>query len=521
MKSTIHTIIYFLALGGIATTMTISVWGCNLAWVLLLANWLVEWIFTDREHRRSILSGFKHDPLLQAFIVLFFMMVLNLVWTSNWSYGLDHIRKCFPLLVVPMVMLTSRPHADKRMLNGILFCYVMGILAACIVGIVRLCSIPDLLYRDIIPFLSHIRFALNLCLAISLLLWQAWHTGRKRLWLTLPSILLALFFLGYLFLLQSYTGLFILVALAFVTLLVNRKRIESRRMRIAIISTLSASAIALTAVFFYYIADYYRLSPIALQPLEQTTINGNPYHHKDDGLIESGNYINRYICDVEIEKQWPLVSNLDLDSITPNGYSIRPTLIRYLNAKGLTKDSVGIAQLTAEDITAIEKGVANPVYLKKVSIKRMFAVMLYEYEMYRCYNAVVDFTMLQRFELWKNGWKVFLHHPILGSGTGDVVDDCHAQLEADHSPLAGTTKHTHCQYLTYLITFGIIDFTIIILMFVRAIRSNRAYRYFPFLATLTIFLISCITEDTLETLAGIIFCVFMLSLFYIHSPKKQ
>lgn len=521
MKANIHTIIYFLAMGGIAATMTLSVWVCNLAWVLLLANWLVEWIFTDKESRSVILSRFKEDRLLQTFVLLFLMMVIYMLWSSNWNYGLDHIRKCFPLLAVPMVLLTSRPHSDKRMLNGVLFCYVMGILAACIVGAVRLCTIPDLPHRDIIPFLSHIRFALNLCLAISLLLWQAWQTGRKRWWFSLPCILLTLIFLGYLFLLQSYTGFIILMVLAIVTVFVNWKRIESRKVKITIAASLSLLMIAIVSIFAYYISDYYRLSPLSSKPLEQTTINGNPYHHKNDGLLESGNYINHYICEIEMEQQWPLVSSIDLDSITPNGYSVRPTLIRYLNAKGLTKDSVGISNLTAEDITAIEKGIANPIYLKKIGLKRMFAVMLYEYEMYRCYHAVVDFTMLQRFELWKNGWKVFLQHPLFGTGTGDVVDECHSQLKKDQSPLAGTTKHTHCQYLTYLITFGILGFILIVWMFVRSIRRNRACQYFPFLATLTIFLISCISEDTLETLAGIIFCVFMLSLFYIHTPKQQ
>lgn len=121
--------------------------------------------------------------------------------------------------------------------------------------------------------------------------------------------------------------------------------------------------------------------------------------------------------------------------------------------------------------------------------------------------------MLQRFELWRNGWKVFLQHPLFGTGTGDVVDLCHDQLKLDESPLMGTKKHAHSQYLTYLITFGLLGFLLIVLAFANAFRLMRSFRFFPTLAMMVIFLMSCLTEDTLETLAGIMFFAFFISIF--------
>lgn len=467
--------------------VNVSVWACNLAWVLLLANWLVDWGIAPSEHRREVLRGFRESRLLQAFVGLFALQVVGLLWSSDWQYGLDHVRKCFPLLAVPMVLLTARPQDDRRLLHGVLFLYIMGIVAACIVGLVRYFTLPDLPYRDIIPFVSHIRFSLNLCLAICLLLTQCGRGGKRRR--KLLCLLLACCFLLYLFLLQSYTGLVILLALAVVAAIRSRQRL--------LIGLIAGVLVALVGLSCYFVADYYHVD----EPLAQ-----------EDNFVECGHYLHNNICWQAIEDQWLQVSSVPLDSLTPNGYSVRPTLLRYLNSSGLTKDSAGVAQLTPQDITAIEKGVANPLYLKPLSLRRMYAVMLYEYENYRCYRSVSGFTMLQRFELWRNGWKVFLQQPLFGTGTGDVVNACHAQLEADHSPLTGTTKHTHCQYLTYLITFGLVGFALMVFLFARGFAQLRPIAT-QLLFVLTIFLISCLTEDTLETLAGDVFFALFTCLF--------
>ena len=108
----------------------------------------------------------------------------------------------------------------------------------------------------------------------------------------------------------------------------------------------------------------------------------------------------------------------------------------------------------------------------------------------------------------------------MGVGTGDVVDCCHKQLETDGSPLAGTKKHTHNQYLTFLVTFGLLGFSIIVLMFVYAFRRQRLLRIPAVLAFVTIVLVSFITEDTLETLAGCVFSVLFLCLMGAGERKE-
>ena len=485
--------------------MTTSVFMTNLAWVLLLANWAAEWNWREK------LTYLRNSKLLQAVLLFMGVHLLWLVGTADLAYGLHDIQKKLPLLAIPLVVLTTAPPSQKERLN-IGIAYVGAIFVVTLIGWVRHLTIPDLPYRDIVPYISHIRFGLNICLALVLLAYAA--VRERRRWLYAANALLALWLLAFLLLIRAYTAFIILLVLAIVLPLCCRRKMSPRLFRIALGGGLALllAAATVTGLLCY---DYYHLKPLSTQPLASCTANGTPYLHRDDGLIENGNYVHHYVCEPELRQQWALVSDVPFDSLTPVGYTIYPALLRYLNGMGLTKDSAGMTQLTADDIAAIEKGIANPVYTRP-GLRKMVYVLCYEYENYRCYRSVNNFTMLQRFELWRAGGRLFLRHPLLGVGTGDVPDELHHQLQADQSPLADTQLHTHSQYLNLLLAFGLLGFGLIVAAFWRAAHHlhRKAHRGSPalFAAFLCILLISFISEDTLETLAGITFAVMGLSL---------
>ena len=72
-----------------------------------------------------------------------------------------------PLLVVPLVVLTSQP-LRGRLRHWVLWAYATTVLVVSIIGLVRLLTIPGLPYRDTVPYISHIRFALNCCMVVCL-----------------------------------------------------------------------------------------------------------------------------------------------------------------------------------------------------------------------------------------------------------------------------------------------------------------------------------------------------------------
>ena len=520
-----------LLLAGLLAAMPCSVFFTNLAWVLLLANWAAEWDWKPKWHR------LRRNALLHAYLALFALAAAGLLWSENLEYGVDYLRRLLPWAAVPTVVLTSAP-LRARHVRRLLALYVTAVLVVSAVGLGRFLLLPGLPHRQLVPSISHIRLALHCCMAIFLLLVfalepmmsyyrsRAAHGAPRQRpslrelaqslaaqshvqhfdWLSLLSLALILWLLLFLMLLQSYTALIILFLATPVAILAYWRRMPLPALRWAALLLWAAIGVAGGMAVGHQVREYYRPQPIALRPLEARTPSGNPYTHAQDGLMESGNYINNWVCERELAQEWQRRCGTSVYAPAGNGYAIYPALVRYLNAKGLAKDSAGVAQLSEGDLHAIARGVANPVYLHGISLKRMVYVMLFEYESGRKLHSVTGFTMLQRFDLWRAGWRVFKAAPLAGTGTGDVVDALHQQLAAQGSPLASTSKHTHNQYLTLLMTFGMAGCALLLLLLARAAVRHRIWRNPLLLIHLAIVAISCCSEDTLETLAG---CTFV------------
>ena len=94
--------------------------------------------------------------MLQAFLVAAGVHLMWLVGTADLTYGLYDLQKKLPLLAIPLVVLTTPAPTRKERIN-ILICYVGTVFVVSIIGIVRYLTLPDLPYRDIVPYISHIR----------------------------------------------------------------------------------------------------------------------------------------------------------------------------------------------------------------------------------------------------------------------------------------------------------------------------------------------------------------------------
>ena len=490
--------------------MTTSVFLTNLCWVLLLANWVVEWNWKEK------VSALKQSHLLQAFLILALVHVLWLPITQNMEYALFDLQKKLPLLVIPLVVLTTPP-LKPRERTAVAAAYCATVFVVSVIGLVRYLTIPDLPYRNIVPHISHIRFGLNVCLTLFIVAYAAFKLRRPGIIIT--TSIVSLWFIAFLFLLHAYTAYIILGITVVVLLFAYRHRMTKRLFNIAALSV-GAIIAATTVLAICYSYDYYHLRPLSTQTPPACTVNGNPYLHLSDNLIENGNYVHLYVCEKEMRQEWNKLSDYPFDSLTSTGYTIYPALLRYLGAMGLTKDSLGMTHLQPNDIYAIEKGIANPVYLQP-GPRKLFYVLFYEFENYRCFHNVSNFSLLQRFELWQHAWRAFLQHPLFGVGTGDAVEALHQQLEASDSPLANNGMHTHNQYLNFLLAFGLLGFLLIVSSFYRAIRRGRLCMNPLFTAVLCIILISFTSEDTLETLAGITFVALGLTLLAFHSSPSH
>ena len=466
--------------------MTTSTFVANLVWVLLAINWIVEWNWKEK------FADFKNNRLLHLCLLFFLLHCVGLLYSDNLAYGLDDIRKKLPLLVVPLVILTSKPLSRKE-LCCVAGCYVSTVFVVSVIGLVRYLSIPDLPYREIVPYISHIRFALNVCFVIGLLCWISRFSirdSRSTIHNSLIYIfpLLIVWFVGFLLLLRSYTAFVVLLVMPLLFLCWEK---AWRSWKTLLYLGVVAAFVVLVGC---YVHDYY----------------GDC--ERGNYVIENGSYVDAEVSETSLRAHWGDVSKMPVDALTPNGYPVYPTLVRYLNSCGYHKDASGIAMLSEEDVANIERGIANKFYTNRLSLRSMCYVLFYELECYRVTGSLGESSFLHRVALWKNGWKVFLNHPLCGVGTGDVVDVCHSQLYADDSQLAGTGKHTHNQYLSLLLAFGIVGCALLLALVVQLLRRHSYEKPFLFFLSLVIILISCFSEDTFETLAGCLFacipCLF-------------
>ena len=384
----VHRRIYLVLLTLLGGCMVTSMGMSNVMWVLLLANWVFEGRWREKWQMA------RESRLLQAVAALFGLNVVGLLWTANLDQGLSAIQLLLPWLFVPLVVLTTRPPAG-RVRDTILFLYAGTVVVVSFIGLVRWLTIPDLPYRDLVPYVSHIRFSLNCCMVLFLSA-SALHRvgGRAVVAKRIGLALLMVWMVAFLLLQRSYTAFAVLTAASLAAILWRRRH------WLWLAAWLAAVGGAATYVAVQY-HDYHHLRPLSTRPLPTHTPSGNPYVHRCDGLVENGNYVYNYLCHDELVQHWPSRSSVPLDGDTPTGFKVETTLVRYLNALGLPKDSVGLAALSDEQVAEVARGVPNPVYEHAPLPQRMLHVMFFELENYRCYRAVEGFSMLQRLELWR------------------------------------------------------------------------------------------------------------------------
>lgn len=501
LKAPVHRKIYLVLLTLLGGCMVTSVGMANVVWVLLLANWLLE----GRWHEKWQMA--RESRLLHATMAFFLLHVVGLLWTTDTAAGFHTVERLLPWLAVPLVVLTTRP-PQGRVRHTILALYVGTVVVVTVIGLVRWLTIPDLPYRDIVPYISHIRFALNCCMVIFFLLFpditpRMGEGNRCPWWENALRVLLIAWMVAFLLLLRSYTALVVLAIAPLAMLFFLRHK--------WIWLTLWLAAVGVIAsVVTMGIRDYYRMVPQATEPLREATANGRLYDHKLDGFVESGNYVNNYLCFEELEREWPRRSDVSLDSLTSSGYYVKAALVRYLNALGLAKDSAGVAALTDNQVAEIGRGVPNPVYEHGSIPKKMLHVTLFEFENYRCFRAVEGFSMLQRFELWKAAVQIIGCHPWLGVGTGGLGTEMERVFCETQSPMQGSELLPHNEYLTLTAQFGIPLVVLMALLFLRASPALR--RQGPLMAAwLAAILLSFLTENTLDSLAGILFCTYFMA----------
>jgi len=122
------------------------------------------------------------------------------------------------------------------------------------------------------------------------------------------------------------------------------------------------------------------------------------------------------------------------------------------------------------------------------------------------------------------GGEVFLSHPYLGAGVGDIRKEVNAAFSKRY-PASGKKILPHNQYMYWLAAFGSIGFLLCLAIVLQPLGFSLARREIGHLQTQIIFLLSFLTEATWQSSLGIgvylVFTLLFLSLLWTEESSED
>jgi hypothetical protein len=221
----------------------------------------------------------------------------------------------------------------------------------------------------------------------------------------------------------------------------------------------------------------------------------------------------------ELRQAWNSRSSFEFDGKDKAGQEIKYTIIRFLTSKGYRKDAAGVAQLTDREVRLIEHGIASTVYVEKSGIYVRVYKIIWEYKRYQETHNPTGHSVMQRIEYWKAARNIIQREWLTGVGTGDTDREFQQEYENMNSLLDKEFRwRSHNQFLAILVAFGVFGLAwFLVTLIFPPIRMHKFSDYY-YLSFFVIIILSMISEDTLESQAGVTIFAFFTS-FYLFAKK--
>ncbi len=473
----------------------------------------------------SIVKGFKQfsrNKPAMLFSSILLMHCIGLFFTTDFDYAIKDIRTKFPIFLLPLVLSTSRAF-DKKTFYRFMMLFVLAVLIRSVWNTWMIATHHFIDIRDVSRNVSHIIFSLLLSLSIFTLLFFLFKRNLFHSWQKGIMLLCLVWFLVYIIKSQSITGLSITLITLFVMVSILIFKTKNRYLKATFILIILFVPLSLFFSLRSIIRDYYHVNPVDFTKLEKTTTRGNPYIHNIHATqTENGNYLWIYIQWDEMRSAWNKRSRIPFDSLNLKSAPVAFTVVRYLTSLGWRKDADAIEKLKPDDINAIEKGVANQIFLRDFGVRGRIYEFLWGFDNYRETGNPTGSTLMQRLEFWKASIGIIQENWLTGVGTGDMNIAFRDQYEKMHTKLSPDQRwRSHNQFLSIFIGFGIAGLLWFLLsLFYPPVMLHRLDDYF-FLVFLIISVSSMFTGDTIESQTGVSFFAIFYTLFLFARKEKD
>ena len=510
--------LYFSGLLLLVTGLPVSLFLTSFSQFVILAAFLFEGNIKEK------FSRFFSNKAALLFSGIWLLHLIGLLWTMDLNDGLKDLRIKLPILVLPLIIAGNKPLSSNQF-RWLLLTFVFSVFCGTMVSMAVLSgiiyrNIYDI--RDIFIFnISHIRFALFTCLSIYILIWLAFRE-KKTIISTQKflAVLLIIWFLVFLIIVESVTGVLIFSITGLVLLLYHGFTSGELKFRIILTTTILLLPLTFIFVLEKFVSDFYINHPYPINITEKTKL-GNDYNFNlKDPHYENGYPVWVYVCDEELRSSWNKISTIKYDSTDERKQPLKYTLIRFLSSKGLRKDAEGLSKLNIKEIHSIERGIANVNYQEISSMRARLLQIMWEFDLFIKGGDPNGHSVTQRFEFWKAAMGIASSNLLIGVGTGDMPTAYRQQYIKMNTALDSQHQlRSHNQYLAIMVAFGITGLVYFLLAFFYPLFVYRRKIGFLFAAFFLISIISMISEDTLETQAGATFVAFFFSLLLFGKPE--
>ncbi len=503
----IHRYLFFFGLFGLGFGMMIGAVPTSVPQLILAGNWLLEGDF-----RRKWVQ-LKTNTIFWVLSAVFFIHLIGLLYSQDLEAAVNDVRTKIPLMLLPLLFFTAKPLTQKEF-HITLYCFIVGCVANTLWCLLYSFVLhPNEVLRDASRFMSHIRLGLYLNMAIAACIYFA--VKATNFYKRFGLVLLSVYFVCVLYILGLASGLanFAILFLLGVCVIIYRQK-----------TTIKFAGLVVLVGFIVLLVNYIlvikeaqlNVKPGKNNELLEFSPSGRTYiHFEKTGQKENGNYVQINIQPEELQREWKRQMPADSFNYAPrHNFNRYIVLQRYLASKGLNKDSAGIASLSSEDKTNIQKNIFNYEYPSWSFLHKRTYELVNEYDEFINNRTINGHSLTMRLYFWKAAVQLIKKNVLFGVGTGDVQVELNKVYVETKSPLdVEWYKRPHNQFLTVTISLGIIGLFIFLMSIIypaTILKKDLPKLYWPFFI---IAIISFFLEDTLETQAGCTFYAFFTSLF--------
>ncbi len=465
---------------------------------------------------------FLQNKAALVFAGIFLLDVAGLMFTANFDYATSDLRIKLPMLLFPLVF-SSTKKIDNRSFRKLMLFYITALLAGTLIGAFKMISGDYLNVREFSPFISPIRFGLNISFGILTLGYfvvkDVSFNGTQKFFMSV----MILWFVWFLMKMESLTSLSLLLLIGLGVLIYTGFRTKKLLLK----TTLVLIVVLIPSGSYLYLKkEITRMTHVpatVLRNPDRYTALGHKYIFDSIHFgIEDGRYVGAYLYIPELKKAWNKRSSLHFDAKDKKGNPIEYTLIRYMTSRGLHKDAAGVSLLTAKDIEYIQNGIANYHYVEQPGLHSRLLTLIKGWQVYQKTGDAGGNSVLQRYEFLRAALILVRRNFWTGVGTGDLIEALGEQYRLMHSGIGiyyGFIAHN--QYLDIFVAFGVFGFLYFLFALIYPPLKTAGFNDYFFAVFYAIMLLSMFSDDTLQTHSGMTLFAFFSSLLMFGKEKPE